>query len=173
MRKDPITYSAVTGAGAISQLRVRLVHDHCDGTHRFQQIQHSLEVSFRDPLPHAAKILQHHSRNADLSGKAGDQKRLARADRAADHVAHWQNIGAAGAQRRRRVTQFLLGGLMPGDGRKIEAALHKFQQPARFGLDQILLALHQELQRHRLAVLIGVTDQALQLHALEAGSEFR
>ena len=77
----------------------------------------------------------------DLAGEAGGEKSLARADRAADHVAHRQHVGLAGADGRGGVLQLLLGRLVAGDHRKIEAALHELQQAAGFGLDQFLLAL--------------------------------
>ena len=70
-----------------------------------------------------------------------------------------------------RVVELFLGRLVAGHHGEIEAALHELQQAAGFGFDHVLLALHKELHGERPLVLHGVGNQALQLHALEAGGE--
>ena len=131
LREDAAGDAAIAAAGAIAELRVGFVHDHGDGAHGFQQVEDALQVAFGDALPHAAEILERDGGNADFAGETGSEERLAGAHGAADHIAHRHHVGAAGADGLRGVVEALLGRLVAGDHREIEAALHELEQDRR------------------------------------------
>ena len=152
-------------------MSVGFVYDHRDRTHGFQQSQDPFQISFRYPLPHTAKILQGHRRNPNFAGKAGGDESFPRTHRPADYVAHGQDIGVAGVDGFGGILQLALGLVISGDKRQIKSALHKLQQTAGLGFNQVLLTVGEKLQRERLPILHRMGDQALQLNSFQARAQ--
>ena len=140
-----IAHTAIAGTGTVSELSVGFVYNHRDRAHRFEQGQDPLQIAFRYPLPHAAKILQCHCRNPDLAGEASGDESFPRTHRPADYVAHGQDIGVAGVDGFGGILQLALGLVVSGDKRQVKSALHKLQQTAGLRFNQILLTVREKL----------------------------
>src|ERR1700722_2112161 len=139
LSEDAVADAAVAGAGAVAQLGVGFVDDDDNGAHRFQQVEHALEIAFGNSLPHAAKIFEGDGGDADFPGEAGSDESFSGADGAADDVAHGKNVGVTGVDGGGGVLQFAFGLIVAGDVGEIEAGLHEFEQAAGFGFDQVFL----------------------------------
>src|SRR4029077_14894369 len=127
LREDAIAHAAVTGAGAVPEVRVRFIDDYADGGHGLEQVEHALQIAFSNALPHAAEIFERDRGNANLAGKAGSDERFACAYRAADYVAHGQHVSVSGLDGSGGVLELLLGHVIAGNIRKIKPALNKFK----------------------------------------------
>ena len=67
---------------------IGFIHDHGDGAHGLEQVQHALQVAFGDALPHAAEVLQGDGGNPHFARETVGEERFAGAHRAANDVAH-------------------------------------------------------------------------------------
>ena len=120
---------------AAAERGVGLVDDDDDRAHRAQHGQDALEIALRLADVLRSKVLQHHARHADLAAHALGEERLARADRAAEQVAHRHAVEGAALEQRRVLAQPRLGGLVADDRVERPLRLDELEQAAALPLD--------------------------------------
>ena len=134
--------SIITATGFIARRRLRI----------FSRLPSVTPCHWR------AEVLQLHHRDPDLAGEAGDEERLARADRPGDEVAHRHHVGAALLDGAGGVAEVRFGLGVPGHHVERVVGLDELQQAVGLGLDQLLLPLGEPLEGEAAAVLEHVGE---------------
>ncbi len=152
----------------VAQSGIRLVDHYGDRRHGLQQVQDLLEITLCDALPLRAKILELHHGDADLAGEAGDHKRLARPYGPAHEIAHRHHITATLLQCARRIPQMGLRFGVSGHHIQVVVRLDEFEHSVRFGLDELLLHLGEDVERENRAILEYISQNRSQLDEPES-----